>query len=345
LRLASDARALAEKYVGAKSVAAAMASVFLALPRYERGDTSSAEIAVLDDLNIIETTGFHESFLSAFIVLVRAAICRGDKELARALLNRAERVAAGRGWDRVVSALVVERVRLCEPKAHDVRAAANQLHALCGKHPAPERSSWTDIHINAAIVDGFLARVENRTEDALHRFAWAYDELLATDNRHGALRAGLDLANVAFLSGSRVRAFEVLNQVLSWAAKAGAVSFVWERPREFRDLLIAAQKNLGAEHRAFLEQLLRTDHAQSGPAGTHAGAPKPKPVLTERERSIVEFIAEGQSNKQIARTLGVTPETVKTHVKRVFIKLSAETRAQAVVRAQSLGVLRRLQAN
>jgi LuxR family maltose regulon positive regulatory protein len=54
----------------------------------------------------------------------------------------------------------------------------------------------------------------------------------------------------------------------------------------------------------------------------------------------VEFIAGGQSNKEIARTLGVTPETIKTHVKRIFLKLSAETRAQAVVRAQSLGFLR-----
>jgi LuxR family maltose regulon positive regulatory protein len=347
LRLASDARALAEKYVGAKSVAAAMATVFLALPRYERGDVSGAEIAVLDDLNIIETTGFHESFLSAFVVLVRAAICRGDKELARVLLNRAERVAAGRGWDRVVSALVVERVRLCEPKIHDVQAAADQLHALCGKHPAPERSSWTDIHINAAIVDGFLARAESRPEDALRSLAWAYDELLATDNRYGALRAGLDLARVAFVSGKRIRAFEVLKQVLDWAAKSGSVSFVGERPREFRDLLTAAQKDSGvnSEHRAFLERLLRADDPQSGPAGSHGGTRAQKPVLTERERSIVEFIAEGQSNKQIARTLGVTPETVKTHVKRVFIKLSAETRAQAVVRAQSLGVLRRVQAN
>src|SRR5262249_10490751 len=162
--------------------------VFLALPRYERGEISGSEIAVFDDLNIIETTGFHESFLIAFIVLARAAICRGDKELARVLLNRADRVAAGRRWDRVVSALVRERVRLVDVRTQDDRGAAAQLHALCDKHPAPERSSWTDIHINAAIVDGFLARAENRTQDAVQHFAWAYDELLATDNRHGALR-------------------------------------------------------------------------------------------------------------------------------------------------------------
>jgi DNA-binding NarL/FixJ family response regulator len=61
--------------------------------------------------------------------------------------------------------------------------------------------------------------------------------------------------------------------------------------------------------------------------------------FSKREQSIIAFIADGQSNKKIARMLGVTPETVKTHVKRIFNKLSAETRAQAVVRAQSLGFL------
>jgi LuxR family maltose regulon positive regulatory protein len=38
--------------------------------------------------------------------------------------------------------------------------------------------------------------------------------------------------------------------------------------------------------------------------------------------------------------LGVAPETIKTHLKRIFQKLSAESRAQAVVRAQSLGMLK-----
>jgi LuxR family maltose regulon positive regulatory protein len=61
--------------------------------------------------------------------------------------------------------------------------------------------------------------------------------------------------------------------------------------------------------------------------------------LTDREQSIVGFIAVGHSNKEIAREMGVAPETIKTHLKRIFHKLSAETRAQAVVRAQSLGML------
>ena len=57
-------------------------------------------------------------------------------------------------------------------------------------------------------------------------------------------------------------------------------------------------------------------------------------LLTQREIAIVALIAAGASNKAIAIQLGVAPETIKTHLKRIFLKLSARTRAEAVVRAQ-----------
>ena len=60
--------------------------------------------------------------------------------------------------------------------------------------------------------------------------------------------------------------------------------------------------------------------------------------LTQREIAIVLLVAAGQSNKAIATQLGVAPETIKTHLKRIFLKLSARTRAEAVVRAQSTGL-------
>jgi LuxR family maltose regulon positive regulatory protein len=56
--------------------------------------------------------------------------------------------------------------------------------------------------------------------------------------------------------------------------------------------------------------------------------------LTQREVAIVALIAAGQTNKAIAIQLGVAPETIKTHLKRIFLKLSARTRAEAVVRSQ-----------
>jgi LuxR family maltose regulon positive regulatory protein len=91
--------------------------------------------------------------------------------------------------------------------------------------------------------------------------------------------------------------------------------------------------------RIFAADLLTRIHQQEAPRPSIASR-SGRQSLTDRECKIVAFIAGGQSNKEIARALGVAPETIKTHIKRIFVKLSAETRAQAVVRAQSLGLLR-----
>jgi ATP/maltotriose-dependent transcriptional regulator MalT len=61
-------------------------------------------------------------------------------------------------------------------------------------------------------------------------------------------------------------------------------------------------------------------------------------AITPRERDVLSMISHGNSNKQIARTLKISPETVKSHVKRIFSKLSVTTRTEAVSRA----VLQRL---
>jgi ATP/maltotriose-dependent transcriptional regulator MalT len=61
-------------------------------------------------------------------------------------------------------------------------------------------------------------------------------------------------------------------------------------------------------------------------------------TLSPRECAILELIGQGYSNKRVSRALGITAETVKSHVKRVFIKLDVNTRAHAVARAQSLGL-------
>ena len=61
--------------------------------------------------------------------------------------------------------------------------------------------------------------------------------------------------------------------------------------------------------------------------------------LSARERTIVLLMGHGLSNKRIARQLSIAPETVKSHAKSIFLKLTVQTRAQAVYRAATLRLL------
>jgi ATP/maltotriose-dependent transcriptional regulator MalT len=74
--------------------------------------------------------------------------------------------------------------------------------------------------------------------------------------------------------------------------------------------------------------------AKASEATQHSGA-----WLSARERTIVLLMGHGLSNKRIARQLSIAPETVKSHAKRIFWKLTVQSRAQAVYRASELGLI------
>jgi len=61
--------------------------------------------------------------------------------------------------------------------------------------------------------------------------------------------------------------------------------------------------------------------------------------LTRQELRVLELIAAGQSNKEIARSLGVLPNTVKTHAANLFAKLEVGRRTQAVGKARELALI------
>ena len=61
--------------------------------------------------------------------------------------------------------------------------------------------------------------------------------------------------------------------------------------------------------------------------------------ISPRELAVLRELAAGRSNKEIARALAVSPNTVKTHVARLYEKLEAKRRTDAVRRARELGLL------
>jgi DNA-binding NarL/FixJ family response regulator len=62
------------------------------------------------------------------------------------------------------------------------------------------------------------------------------------------------------------------------------------------------------------------------------------PELTDREREVLELIAQGKSNQEITQQLMVSPKTVRNHISNIFAKLHVADRAQAIVRAREAGL-------
>lgn len=77
------------------------------------------------------------------------------------------------------------------------------------------------------------------------------------------------------------------------------------------------------------------------PAKPFDGNPEAQAALgmSPRELEVLREIAAGHSNKEIARRLNVSPNTVKTHVARLFEKLGAKRRTDAINRARELGIV------
>lgn len=71
------------------------------------------------------------------------------------------------------------------------------------------------------------------------------------------------------------------------------------------------------------------------------GNPKAQAALglSERELEVLHELAAGRSNKEIATHLHISPNTVKTHVARLFEKLDARRRTEAIRRARELGIV------
>ncbi len=61
--------------------------------------------------------------------------------------------------------------------------------------------------------------------------------------------------------------------------------------------------------------------------------------ISPRECEVLDLLAEGHSNKVIARRLAISPNTVKTHLARLFEKLGAQSRTQAIARARNLDLV------
>jgi LuxR family maltose regulon positive regulatory protein len=337
---------LAEQHVGPNSVAAALPASLLASLRYEQGRLDEAESMLIDRLPLISTGAMLECVWSAYAVMAKIAACRIHIERAHALLERAENHGTERGWGRLAAAAVAERARLYfnEGRVGEGAGCVDRLARLAAEYPVSTACAWSDVHRYAGVARAHLAASEGRYDEAIASLKGLRQEAQSVHNHYFATRVAT-LMSVVLLRADRVNdALNGFRGVLNISAQAGLYQTILDEGPQVGILLTTLQEN--AERTGGSHELTRyIGRLLAGWQSRHGSQAEPAPSaaivesLSARERDILQLIAQGLSNKEVARSLVIAPETVKSHVKNIFKKLGAEKRAQAVSRAQSFGIV------
>lgn len=85
------------------------------------------------------------------------------------------------------------------------------------------------------------------------------------------------------------------------------------------------------------------DYFQQGDSGSGSSASDNDALLTPKEKMVLQYISRGYSNKEIARSLDISPHTVASHIKRIYQKLEVNSRNEAVFEGWRMGQLSMLQ--
>jgi LuxR family maltose regulon positive regulatory protein len=334
---------IAEQDVGPNSIAAALPASLIARVKYEQGQLDEAETWVIDRASVISSGTMLDCVWSTYFVIARVAAARMNFERARTLLERAESQGTARDWGRLSAGAIAEQARLYlnDGRLDEAAACVDRLERLARKYPAPRPCAWSEIRWCHQLARAHLLGQQARPDEAIAILQQLQREAEAMQHRQFLIRIAIQLSAVQLSSGKVAEAVGRFRRVLAACAAAGLYQTVLDETPLISDLLRTIQEsgNVKTDLIPYIDRLVaglqRGRHDRLAPA---SGAPMLS-ALSPRETGILTLIAEGLSNKEIARNLDIGPETVKSHIKSVFTKLGVERRAQAVSRAQTLGLV------
>lgn len=203
-----------------------------------------------------------------------------------------------------------------------IRVAVVDDHRVVGRSLKAYLESFPDLAVIGIATSGeeFLARVAEWQPDVVLQDLLMPGTLDGVETTRRAIAQHPALKVIALTASTdEARLMGVL--------RAGAMGYV--RKDAEPETLLAAVRAVAAG-RTFI------DPSVSLPTLRREAV---KDELTARERDVLRQVSLGRSNKEIAQSLFVSEETVKTHVAHLFSKLQVENRAQAVVQALRRGVV------
>jgi len=324
-----EALVMAEENFGADSGLKALCSTFVGYCLYLKGDRASSHLLIE---SLVKTTdGWVDVFATAYEVQARQAFTRGGLPAASAIIAQASRLAQERQLTRLGqmtgawrAEFLVLAGRLPEAKGE---AKAGGLYAASELRGPPD-FRWR-FRLAATLAVGRLLAASGASAQALQLVDSARAEFRAGDLLLPSYR--LDALSILILKqrGDVEEALSRLQQLLDFIAAEGAVGILLEQGRALEHLLVLAQHRnreliLSGAQRDFITQILGL--MQRDRPGEQYG-------FSARELEVLRELCNGRSNKAIGETLDLSENTVKFHLKRIFKKLGAESRAGAMTLA------------
>jgi len=333
---------IAEQDVGPNSIAAALPASLIARIKYEQGQLDEAEAWVIDRTSLISSATMLDCVWSTYFVIARVAAARMNFERARTILERAESQGVARDWGRLSAGAIAEQARLYlnDSRLDEAAACVDRLERLAREYPAPRPCAWSEIEWHHKLARAHLLEQQARPDEAISILHQLQREVEAMQHRQFLICIAIRLSAVQLSAGKVAEAVSRFRRVLAACAAAGLYQTVLDEGPVIFELLRTTQEsgNVKTDLIPYVDRLA-ADLQRAGQDRSPASDAPILSALSPRETDILTLIAEGLSNKEIARSLYIGPETVKSHLKSVFSKLGVEKRAQAVSRAQTLGLV------
>jgi LuxR family maltose regulon positive regulatory protein len=334
---------IAEQYVGPNSVAAALPTSLIARILYEQGQLDEAEALVIDRASLISSGTMLDCVRSAYFVLARIAAARMNLERAHTLLERAENHGISRDWGRLTAAATAEQARLYlnDGRVDEAAACVDRLERLTRKYPAPRLCAWSEIRWDHKLAHAHLLGQRERPEEAMSILRELQRETEAAHHRYFLIRVEIRLSALQLRVGKTAEATNRFRRILAACASGGLYQIILDEGSIISELVQMVQQSgsVSTHLMPYVDRLMADSQRARQDRLAPAFRAQVLHALSPRETDILTLIAEGLSNKEIARSLYIGPETVKSHLKSVFTKLGVERRAQAVSRAQTLGLV------
>lgn len=260
------------------------------------------------------------------------AMCEQYNELSLGaeICERILQVAKERGLARVERHCMIVRMRLAQLRGHtnEARTLAGNLSSWLASHDLEtEVRDWQNHLLGVAFLVNDRLTANSRNIASLGA---CQNDAENRGARFFTIRLLVSEANIQRQMGKRDKGIEALTQALSLAASQRVIGPFLGGDRLEQDLAeIKSSLSLRQESLTlmnFVADILNLRRQMRPHTGNE--------LLSPREQEIIEQLAQGRSNKEIARRFELTENTVKFHLKNIYNKLSVHRRTQAIAAAR-----------